>query len=339
MGLRRNKETDGQELADAIAQRTAAGGPTSGPPAAPTPGVPRKPEGGVWTEEKESTGRSAARTAGRVVLWLVLGVFVVAGARSIILPPLPPEAPPQTDSEAAAKDDVPVDEARQVAERFGRAYLTWSEKAASSRATELARDLPEGADTKMGWNGLGDQGTSQAVAGAVVQTSPHRAQVLVDVKTVTAVTENKQTRNISRWRTLRIPVAQTGGRVLVTGQPALVGTPKPGKYEQPSPPEADLALSQETRKSIEEFLSAWAQGREAQAAAPGAALAPLGGGVRLERLDSWTVHAGSGDKRTGTAVVTWNFGRAQLQQTYLITLTQVTTGAATRWQVLNASTP
>ncbi|GLF98287.1 conjugal transfer protein [Streptomyces yaizuensis] len=287
-----------------------------------------------WAEESESTGRSFARRAGRVVIWSVIGLAAFTGVRTWVFPAKPPAVAPQVDVQAEAlRNDVPVDEAQQVAARFARSYLSWSSEAPQLRARDLARDLPKGADPKMGWNGEGLQLVSQTIAGKVTQAEGKRARVLVDVRVSYTVQSDGKDASVSQWLGLEVPVAESGGRILVTGQPALVGMPTATDYKIPDIADTDAAMSNSTRQTVKDFLTAWAVGGEDQAAAPGSRIAPLGGGVQLDSLDSWAVDVGSGDKRTGTATVRWKLAGAQLQQTYLFTLTQVSANTGSRWQV------
>ncbi|MGW1976659.1 conjugal transfer protein [Streptomyces sp. NPDC001889] len=305
-----------------------------------TTGEPRGQSAAGWTEEAEPSGRIAARKAGRALVWGLIVLAALTGVRAWVFPAKPASTAPKPSPHAEArKDDVPEDEARRVAARFARSYMTWNQDQPQAREEELARDLPKGADTKAGWNGQGVQLVAQTVPGEVVHTRPREARVTVDVRVSATAGTGKQARTQSQWRGLEVPVAETGGRVIVTGPPALVGLPEPVDYTPPSAPDTDSALSEATRQSVGDFLTAWAAGSEDQAAAPGAAIAPLGQGMSLGSLESWRVQEGSGDKRTGAATVRWKTAGAQLQQTYEVTVTQVRAGGASRWQVWSVTAP
>ncbi|MFK0047928.1 conjugal transfer protein [Streptomyces sp. NPDC090741] len=295
-----------------------------------------------WAEENESSGASFARRAGRVTIWAVIGLAAFTGIKTWVFPPKPQAPPQQVDQQAEArKHDVPVEEAQQVAARFARAYMSWDSRAPELRARDLKMDLARDADTKMGWDGQGLQLVSQTIPGKVTQGEGKRARVLVDVRvsyTVkTKVNGKDEDETVSRWRGLEVPVAEEGGRVLVTGQPALVGLPTAVDYKLPERPTADTALSASTTQTVKDFLTAWAAGSEDQAAAPGSTIPPLGVGMHLDSLDGWSVDAGSGDKRVGTATVRWRLAGGQLQQTYRITLSQVSSSGGSRWQVAQAT--
>ncbi|WP_372412587.1 conjugal transfer protein [Streptomyces luteireticuli] len=269
-----------------------------------------------------------------MVVWGVIGLAAATGVRTWVVPPAQKQAAPKADRQAEARqDEVPAEAAQQVAERFARSYLTWNGQAKEAREKELAVDLPKGADAKAGWNGEGSQLVAQTIAGTVTQTGGKRARVAVDVRVSVTTGSGSKQQTVSGWRGLEVPVAEAGGRVIVAGQPALVGMPSAVDYTAPKDPEPDAGFSGSTRSVVNAFLSAWAAGTEGQAAAPGAVIAPLGGGIALEALDSWSADGGSGDKRTGTAVARWKLAGGVIQQTYRITLTEVRTNSATRWQV------
>ncbi|WP_217225956.1 conjugal transfer protein [Streptomyces anulatus] len=287
-----------------------------------------------WAEEEETSGRSFARRAGRVVIWSVIALAAFTGVRTWVFPAKTPPPAVQSDPQAEArKNDVPVQEAQQVAARFARSYMNLNSRDKDARAGELEADLVKGVDPKLGWDGSGMQLVAQTIPGAVTQTGGHRARVSVDVRVSVTTTVKGKAATSSSWRALEVPVAEAGGRVVVTGQPALVGRPSAVSYDAPEGPEADSGMSNATREVVSDFLTAWAAGKAEQASAPGAHIEPLGSGMSVDALDSWLVDAGTGDRRTGTAVVRWALAGAQLQQTYQITLTKVSAGGASRWQV------
>ncbi|MEU6331579.1 conjugal transfer protein [Streptomyces sp. NPDC047049] len=318
----------GDEFADALASKK----PTTRTPE-PSPEYPTA-KAPLWAEEDEGSGSVIARRTGLGIVWLVIALLAFAGLRAIVWPPQQPHAEPKTGTQSQAhRDDVPEAAAQQVASRFARSYLTWSKDDPQAREKELKRDLPQGADTKTGWNGEGTQLVAQTIPGEVSQTRPHQARVLVDVRVSATTGTGKKARAISSWRALEVPVAESGGRVLVTGQPALVGLDQPARWKAAAEPDTDITLTASTRTAVNDFLKAWASGTQGQTTAPGASIAPLGPGVTLHSLDNWAAHTGSGSHRTGTATVRWEMGGAQLQQTYRITLAQVSANNASRWQV------
>ncbi|MCZ1021402.1 conjugal transfer protein [Streptomyces noursei] len=267
-------------------------------------------------------------------MWLVIGLLAFAGIRAILWPPQQHQSEPKADSQTQThQDEVPEAAAQQVASRYARSYLTWSQDNPKAREDELKRDLPTGADAKAGWNGEGTSLVAQTIPGDVSQTRPHQARVRVDVRVSTTTGTGKNARTLSSWRVLEVPVADSGGRVLVTGQPALVGLEQSTQWQAPPDPETDTAFTASTRAAVTDFLQAWATGTPGQTTAPGATIAPLGAGIKLHSLDGWAAQTGSGSHRTGIATVRWEFAGAELQQTYRITLAQVSANNASRWQV------
>ncbi|MGW0703028.1 conjugal transfer protein [Streptomyces sp. NPDC002867] len=334
MNLPKKSAAGGDELAEALAGRSdhASKEKNDARPVESREGSP------LWAEEDERSGSVIARRTGRLVVWSVIGLLAFIGVRSIVFPPDPPVAQQLADPQAEAqKDDVPEAAAQQVAARFARSYMTWNEKDPKSREKELAADLPKGADAQVGWDGQGVQLVAQSIPGEVVQTSPRRARVSVDVRVSSTAGTGTKARTVSSWRRLQVPVGVSSGRVLVTGQPALVGVEQPVDWREPEPPTADTVLSGTTRTPVENFFKAWVAGTADQAAAPGAQIGPLGSDLHLQSLDTWTVHSGSGSRRTGVASVRWKLAGAELQQTYRVTLAEVRADGASRWQVWHVS--
>ncbi|MEU5900349.1 conjugal transfer protein [Streptomyces venezuelae] len=358
--LPRKKAAGGDEFASAVAHhahRDAAGdaqGPHSAspeapsaatPPAGPPPArgpaarEPRAPRAGrtypdpdAWDEEREGSGRG--RRVGKAVLWAVVGLMAAGGVRAAFFPPTPTVVHDKRPATPAnARDDVPEADAQQVAARYARSYLTWSAANPKARGEELARDLPKGADTDAGWDGNGSQLVAQTIPGTVRQTAPHQARVSVDARVSSTQGSGKKARTVSSWHRLEIPVAASGGRVLVAGEPALVGLRSPVDWKAPGQPTPDNDFSRKTRTAIVAFFKAWADGTENQATAPGAAISPIGSDLTFRALDSWAAQKGSGPRRTGIAEVRWEMAGAVVQQTYRITLDEVTASGASRWQV------
>ncbi|MEV1040463.1 conjugal transfer protein [Streptomyces sp. NPDC050204] len=327
LNLPEKKSKGGDDFTDALASRSER---AQGTPSNPT-STPPAPNAG-WAEEAD--GSRAVRWGLRTAVYCVLALMTALGVRSIVFPPGQESPRQQRDPQAQArKDDVPEEAAQQVAARFARSYLTWSHNDSKVRDSELAADLPKGADAKAGWDGNGTQLVAQTIPGRVTQTRPHQARVSVDVRVSAVTGTGARARTVSSWRGLEVPVAESGGRVLVTGQPALVGVQQPVEWTEPEPPDTDAGLGQSTRGAVEAFFKVWAAGTADQATAPGARIAPLGDGMSLHSVDAWTVETGSGARRSGIASVRWRLAGAVLQQSYRVTITQVSAGGVSRWQV------
>ncbi|WP_189971521.1 conjugal transfer protein [Streptomyces violascens] len=261
---------------------------------------------------------------------------MITGVRSWFIPPkaaTPPPAP------SATGPTYPTADAQAVAARFSRAYLGWDEAKTADRAALLAAVLPADSDTGMGWDGHGRQDVLAVQPGTVTPGTQHQARVRVDVliRPVLPSPDGKAPapESPARWVGLDVPVVETGGRVIVSGRPGLVGIPKSGpKGPELTIPKPDADLSAATQTVVSKFLAAYAGGGDVDAVtAPGASVPPLPDGVKFKSLDSWTADAGTGDDRTGTALVTWTIGNASISQTYRVELTRVSTADAQRWQV------
>ncbi|MEU8550446.1 conjugal transfer protein [Streptomyces roseoverticillatus] len=358
-----------QQWTDAAArlQAQAPGAPQPAPDQAAPPGQGKGKSRDVpWQLEDENSGTKFMVKVGRGALWGVVALAAITGIRSWFWAPAPPKSDPVQVNNGPT---YPVQEAQAVASRFARAYLTWDENDPKPRAEALARDLAKGMDTAAGWNTRGQQEVLVAQPGPVSEEKDKRARVRVDVLVKGPASDDKSkssdkpkddkpkddkskddkskdkkddaskgndSRTVTgpRWIGLEIPVVYTSGRIVVTGQPGLVGVPQ----NAPSAPAltmktADNDFSDKTRGVVEEFFGKYATGEAESVAAPGASVAALPPGVAFGSLRNWSVDEGSGSDRTGAATVTWLMGGAELEQTYRVKLTRVASAQAERWQV------
>ncbi|MEU8516351.1 conjugal transfer protein [Kitasatospora sp. NPDC048722] len=332
----------GRDLAARTSRQGAASATEVRPPV-PAPAVP-------WVPQDEKSGAVFARRLGRGLLWTVVGLAAITGIRSWIIPPKAPIA--AAPAPASTGPAYPVEAAQALAGRFARAYLTWDEAAAPQRAQALAGLLPAGADTGMGWDGKGRQDVVDIVADAVSPGPQGQARVRVDVLVRPAATApatpppaagapapaSAATPAAAFWVALEVPVATAApGRLVVSGQPGLVGLPEHGPaLQRPAAVEADSPLSTATQPAVEAFFKAYAtsgSGGAPAVTAPGAVLPPLPAGIEFRSMAAWTIDKGDGTDRTGTARVSWALAGAQIEQTYRVTLTRVSSTAAATWQV------
>ncbi|MEU6467486.1 conjugal transfer protein [Streptomyces sp. NPDC046976] len=267
----------------------------------------------------------------------MLILAAITGVRAWFIPPKVPTPKAPT---AKAEAVYPDEEAQAVAARFARAYLEWDEAAPDERAQFLAAVLPAGADTTMGWDGHGRQSVLAVQPGNVTRTSSRQARVRVDVlvrpgaEDASKAKGKKSSDTPARWVGLDVPVVDTVGGVVVTGRPGLVGIPKSGPKVPDLPAaQTDADLSAQTEAGIGKFFAAYADGDTESVTAPGASVPALPDGVAYKGLVSWSVDTGSGDSRTGTAVVTWSLSGAAVEQVYRVTITRVASSDAARWQV------
>ncbi|MFJ9427864.1 conjugal transfer protein [Streptomyces sp. NPDC101249] len=278
-----------------------------------------------------------ARRFGRGLVWAVLILAAVTGVRAWFIPPKVdvPSAP-----KATAAPTYPAAEAQAVAARFSRAYLAWDQDKPEERAALLAAVMPENSDTSIGWDGRGRQKVLAVQPGAVTPGSQHQARVRVDVLIKTEAptpTDKKKAAPPAlpaRWMGLDVPVVETGGRIIVTGEPGLVGIPTKGpKAPDLNTTKTDQELAASTEDTVEQFFRAYAGGDTDAVTAPGASVPPLPEGVEYKGLVTWSIDEGTGDDRTGTARVSWTLGEGTVEQTYRVELTRVSSADAARWQV------
>ncbi|WP_116212748.1 conjugal transfer protein [Streptomyces olivoreticuli] len=340
-----------QQWTDAAARLQAqTPGPARTEATTPEAEAKTAPAGQVpWQIEDEKSGAKFAVKAGRGVLWGVVALAAITGVRSWIWAPATPEPAP---AKADSGPQYPVQEAQAVAARFARSYLTWDEGDPQARADALARDMPRGTDTTAGWNSKGRQQVIVVQPSTVSVLGDKRARVRVDALVNGPASDaapadkgdkkddskkddgKKDAKPTARWMGLEIPVVQAAGRVVVTGQPGIVGVPNGG----PSVPALDsrtndMEFADRTRGVVEEFFSKYATGEAESVAAPGASIPALPSGMTLGAIRNWVVDEGSGTDRVGTAVVSWNVGGAEIEQTYRVKLTRVSSTQAERWQV------
>ncbi|MGW6603538.1 conjugal transfer protein [Streptomyces sp. NPDC055036] len=289
-----------------------------------------------WRIEDEKSGARALAKFGRVVLWGVVALAAVTGVRTWFWPDQP-----QAPAAVKVKEGptYPVEEAQAVTGRFARSYLTWAESDRDARTTALARDMPKGYDTTAGWNGKGTQNVVATLPGTVTELGDKRARVHVDVLVSIpgepAAGKNKTAAPAEqKWMGLEVPVLYTAGRIVVTGQPGIVGVPTSGpSVTDQTTVESDIVLADQTKDTVETFFAEYSKGDADTVTAPGATVPPLPTGMTIGDIQSWTVDKGTGSDRTGTAVVVWDVSGAELTQTYRVELTRVASAAAERWQV------
>ncbi|MGW2672370.1 conjugal transfer protein [Streptomyces sp. NPDC001272] len=324
--------------------------PTLAPAPAPAAPAPTPRESAPWATVEERSGSAFARRIGRGILWALVVLLVLVGAKSLLLPKKAP-APTAAPTTGQGAPAYPIAEAQVIAGRFVRAYLAWDEKDPAARAAQLASVLPEGADTSIGWSGKGRQDVLAVEPGAVTPTSQQQARVrvlaLIRPTADTAAPapggqpapsqpapSPSPAAPSAYWIGVDVPVVQAEGRVIVSGQPGIVGVPAKGpKAPELKGPEGDSGFSQHTSDTVARFFKAYAGGDTESVTAPGASLPPLPAGITLTGVTSWTADKGSGSDRSGTARVSWQLGGAQLEQTYRIRLTRVASADAERWQV------
>ncbi|MEV7420675.1 conjugal transfer protein [Streptomyces sp. NPDC089919] len=310
--------------ADSAGGAETAGGAEGGGPGGSGAGG----AGAPWVVVPEQSGSRLRKVA----FWGVAGLVVVIVARAALVPDAAPSPQVRPAAGQPATPGFPEDAARAVAVRAARAYLTWDQERAADRAAELAAVLAVGVDPQLGWDGHGVQSAGLVVPGPVTVGRAGRARVRVDAQVTSGA-------GPARWLALDVPVVVTGGgRLAVSGPPALLGVPEePATAPEASDRPADLEFSTQTRAAVTEFFRAWAAGAAGSAVAPGTSLPALPAGVTLGSVQGWDAVPGAGADRWGVARVVWVVGGGQVEQVYRVQLTRVESARAGRWQVAGIS--
>jgi hypothetical protein len=315
---------------------------------------------GIQADGMVAAGSAAATSPGwrggggrwllwplRIVLWAALLVIVFRGLTAIVFDhtsaPAAGPVPGSTAAGNAAAGQFPVAQAEAYAAEFGRVYFGFSPQSQVQREQALAAFVPpsvSAADPNLGWNGVG-QVNLQAlqVAGIKVQDPQHA------VVTLLALISGQLTE-------LGVPVASSGGGLVVTGEPAWL--PAPGKILPPAtaaPRGSDQVAQSQLMNELPAFFQAYASGDSAALGgflAPGTALAGIGGGVTFDSISALHVPPG-GRTRQITVTVIWqlpeqpqpatgNLGMAsKLKMTYGMSVVDLQSG---KWYVkeIGAST-
>ena len=213
------------------------------------------------------TGRRLVRAAGRLALWALVALIFVRGIASIVAEPRDHvTAPP------SAREGFPNQEARALAVRFARAYLTGRSAAlrrflAESMPRDLVIDVPRGATV--------------AAVGIAAETAVSRDRALITV--ACEIGDHGVVRYLS------VPVARDTARGLaVYALPAFVAGPRPARIDTDEPAPLSGPDAAAIRTLVERFLRAYVSGTGdlAYLSAPRARLHPLAPGLRLADIDA-----------------------------------------------------
>jgi Conjugative transposon protein TcpC len=292
--------------------------------------APERPEPQQLAAQRSAARRSGSvpwRGAGgrwviwtlRIIAWVVLLVIGYRGVLAIVQGSTSTGSGAAPAPAAAPASKFPATQAEAYALQFGSAYLNFSPATAASRAGLLAAMLPAGTDPQLGWNGVGTQ-TLQAenVAGIAVQ-GPHKA-------IVTLLAEINGSQAIE----LGVPVYASGGRFVVTGEPALLPVPKAAAAPTAPAQGVDSTAVTALQTQLPAFFRAYASGSQATLSrflVQGAQVTGLGGAVAYNQLVSVTAPPG-GSTRKITAVVSWT----------VPTSTETTTSGTRKHPATNVST-
>jgi hypothetical protein len=246
---------------------------------------PRRGGGGRWLV-----------WALRAVVWLVL---LLIGYRGVVAIFTGETGTSPAATPAASPDNAfPRTQAQAYAMEFGDVYLNFNPSTAARRAALLAQFLPPGTDdTQLGWNGAGTQRLRSEQVSSIQVRSPHTAVV-----TILAIINN------DRMIQLGVPVYAANGRLVISGQPALLPAPGRATAPQTVTENPDQATQAQLQAQLPAFFRAYASGGAntlGRFLTSGARVSGLNGMVTLGSVQSVTAPVG-GSIRDIVVVVVWH---------------------------------
>jgi hypothetical protein len=260
------------------------------------------------TRARRSAVKPRRGAGGRWVIWVLRGVawlvLLVIGYRGIaaIVEGTPVSTRP-TAPAVSATSAFPQTQAEAYALQFGNAYLNFSPATANRRARLLAAFVASGGDPQFGWNGAGTQTLQSEQVFSIQVTGAHTAIVTL----LAQIDDNKMIE-------LGVPVyAPASGRMVVSGEPALLPAPGQATAPQAVAGSSDQAAVAQLTTQLQPFFRAYASGGQATLSrflTSGAQVTGLGGNVTLGSLQSVTVPFG-GATRHITVVVVWQVNSGQ----------------------------
>jgi hypothetical protein len=228
--------------------------------------------------ELAPNGRRLLRTVGRVAFWALVALIFIRGIATIAAEPRDRAPAP-----VSTREPFPTQEARALAVRFARAYLTGSSGQlrrflAESMPRDLVVDIP--------------RGSAVATIGVAAETALSSDRALITVACELG------DRGTARY--LSVPVARdaTGG-LAVYAPPAFVAGPRPARVRTEDPAPLTGAEATAIRTLVERFLATYVSGGDlAYLITPGARIDPLAPGLRLADIDVIGQTRATGPRRT-----------------------------------------
>src|SRR5580698_4452260 len=191
---------------------------------------------------------------GRWLLWAALLIIAFRGVTAIVFSHSSASPAASTGSATAESGQFPVALAEAYAAEFGRVYLNFNPQDQGLREQELAEFVPASiaaAQPDLGWNGGGQLSLqSEQVAGIAVQGPQHAVVTLLALVN-------------GQLMELGVPVAASGGTVVVDGDPAWLPPPAPIALPSPAPGRSDLAAQGQLMNELPAFFQAYANGGSA----------------------------------------------------------------------------
>jgi hypothetical protein len=273
------------------------------PPAAGDESLPPDP---APAKSRRPTSRPSRGSGGRWLIWVARGVLWVVllvigyrGVTAIIAGPTP-ATPAATPAGSQSATTFPATLAQAYALEFGNVYLNFSPATAARRAATLAAYLPPGSDDQLGWNGLGTAHLESEQVASVAVRGQHSAIVTLLAEVNSQMIE------------LGVPVYAAGGKIVISGEPAILPAPGRAALPVPAPVNTDQTTTAALQNQLPPFFRAYASGDQntlGRFLAPGAQVTGLNGVVTLGSVASVTVPYG-GATRDITVVVNWNLSSA-----------------------------
>lgn len=269
----------------------------------------------------------------RAVLWAALLIVAFRGVTAIVFNQ--DSASPATGAGSASTTvtQFPVTLAEAYAAEFGHVYLNFNPQAQGQREQQLATFVPASvaaANPDLGWNGVGQMSLqSEQVAGIAVQDPQHA------VVTLLALVNGQLIE-------LGVPIAASGGAVVVSGEPAWLPAPAQISLPPAAAGRSDPAAQSQLNNELPAFFQAYANGDSAVLKgflAPGVSLTGLGGTVTFDSISALHVPPG-GTTRQITVSVIWQLvgqgmaSGAKLQVTYGMSVVQQ---SSVKWYVKEIS--
>ncbi len=241
----------------------------------------------IWLRACRRTGRSRsvrgsaaagqARAAGGCcgrrgpVLWTALLVIAFRGITAIVFGQGSAPAAGGAAAGSTADSQFPVAMAEAYAAEFGRAYLSVSPQNQGQREQALAAFMPasvSAADPNLGWNGVGQLNLQlEQVVGVSVHDSRHAVVTLLAMVN-------------GQLMELGVPVAVSGGGLVVTGEPAWLPAPPQAPLPTAAQGGSDPVAQSQLMNELPAFFQACAGGDSAALACfepRGVSLTGLGG--------------------------------------------------------------
>ncbi len=289
----------------------------------------------------------------RVVLWATLLIVAFRGVTAIVFDDHSASPAARTGPASAKSVQFPVSQfpvsqfpvsqfpvsqfpvslAEAYAAEFGRVYLNFSPQTQGQREQQLAAFLPASvaaANPDLGWNGIGQLSLqSEQVAGIAVQDPQHAVVTLL-------ASVNGQLMELG------VPVAASGGGVVVSGEPAWLPAPASITLPSAAPGRSDPVAQSQLTNELPLFFQAYANGDSAalsQFTVKGVSLTGLGGDVTFDSIAALVVPSG-GTARQIVVTVIWQLAGqagedvAKLEMTYRMSVVDLQSG---KWYVKEVS--